>query len=577
MPVGVDLSVSGLASGVDWKSVVLQLANAERSPEILWHNNQVKINNKNSTFDRIKTFLTALQTDVKALKEPLVFASRLATTSDAATASASAGTAATAGTFAFNISQLATAARINGTSDIGKPISPTGDLTAVTVANAGFSTTVSAGTFTVNGKQITLATTDTLQQVLGKIATATANNVTGSYNNVTDKFTLTSATNSEIILGSATDTSNFLQVAQLYNNGTGTITSAAALGRARLTGTLSTANLTTAITDGGSGAGQFNINGVAINYNATTDSLQNILDRITNSAAGVTASYDSQNDRFLLANKVSGDVGISVADVTGNFIAATGLTGGAFAHGQNLHYTLNGGTQTLVSSSNTITSDSSGIEGVTVNALTTGAVTVTVGNDTSKIKTALETFIKDYNTVQTYISTQTTSSTDSTGHVTAGILASDPDTNGIVNSLRSLSFSPVTGLTGAITQLAHLGIDTNGKDNTIALGNATTLDNALANNLNQVQNLFTDATNGLGVQLDNYFTKTIGDAGTLTNHMTSLTKQISSIDAQIASLEKTVASDSAHWTKAFRAMETAQSQINQQLSYLNQAITKGSL
>ena len=38
-----------------------------------------------------------------------------------------------------------------------------------------------------------------------------------------------------------------------------------------------------------------------------------------------------------------GDIGISVEDVTGNFAAATGLTGGTVERGKNLLYTVNGG------------------------------------------------------------------------------------------------------------------------------------------------------------------------------------------------------------------------------------------
>src|SRR5207244_1232164 len=120
----------GLATGFDWKSVVTQLANAERAPEIQWKQNQTRINGKNTAFDRIKTFLNSLQADVKALKDPTLFASRTANTSDSAIASATASASATVGTFSFNISRLATAARINGTTGVSKPISASGDLTA---------------------------------------------------------------------------------------------------------------------------------------------------------------------------------------------------------------------------------------------------------------------------------------------------------------------------------------------------------------------------------------------------------------------------------------------------------------
>jgi flagellar hook-associated protein 2 len=576
---GLDLSISGLASGLDWKTVVSQLAQAERAPETLWKSRQSTLNQTNAVFGVIKGYLTKLQADAQTLKDSTLYDTRSAETSDATAGTASASIGATLGTFTFNVIRLATAARLNGSGNVGKPISADGNLGAVTLGTAGFATAITAGTFTVNGKQITLTTSDSLQQVFDAIASATSNAVTASYDPNTDKITLTSADSSEIVLGSAADTSNFLQVTQLYNNGTGSVASASALGSVRVTAAMADSGLRAAVTDDGSGQGAFKINGVTISYNAATDSIQNVLDRISNSAAGVTATYDAVNDRFVLANKSGGDVGIALEEVAGkgNFLTATGLAGGTLVHGQNLAYTVNGGPQ-LISQSNTVTQASSGIAGLAFTALAEGPVTITVANDTDKIRTAIEKFIADYNTVQSYITTQAAVSTDSSGKVTAGLLTGDMDASRIANSLRSLSFSPVSlpGLTSALDQLGDLGIQTNGKDNTIKLGNASALDDALAGHLDRVKALFSDASQGLAAQLDAYITKTIGDSGTLINHQTSLTKQSTAIDTQIASLEKIIASESAQWTKAFQAMETAQSQINQQLSYLSQQVANWS-
>ncbi len=105
------------------------------------------------------------------------------------------------------------------------------------------------------------------------------------------------------------------------------------------------ADLKTAIQGDSSNNGSFTINGVAISYNTSSDSIQNVLDRINSSSAGVTATFDSQNGRFVLTNNTTGNVGISMQDETGNFLAATGLASGQFASGQNLLYTLNGGSQ----------------------------------------------------------------------------------------------------------------------------------------------------------------------------------------------------------------------------------------
>jgi flagellar hook-associated protein 2 len=261
-------------------------------------------------------------------------------------------------------------------------------------------------------------------------------------------------------------------------------------------------------------------------------------------------------------------------DVTGNFLAATGLSGGTLAHGQNLTYTIDGGTQ-LVSQSNTITQVSSGLAGLSVTALDEGSVTVTVGSDTSAIESTIESFITNYNKVQSYITTQAATSTDSNGKVTAGLFTGDTDAARIASSLRSLSFSQIsaTGLTGELDQLADLGIQTNGKNNTITLGDSSSLEDALASNLNKVKALFSDTTNGWAVKLDTYLENTIGDSGTLVSHQATLTKQSANIDTQVTNLEKIIAAESKKWTKAFQAMEEAQAKITQQMNYLSQQIT----
>lgn len=570
-----NLAISGLASGMNWQATVQALAAAERAPETQWKAQQSALNTQNTAFGNIKDELTTLQADIQALQDSSLYGSATAQSSDSTIATASAASGATVGTFTFDISQLATAAKINGQSGISQPLVPSGNPADVTIGSAAFSTAVTAGTFTINGQQITVASTDTLQQVFDNIASATNNSVTASYDSATDKITLSSS--GEIVLGSASDSSNFLQVAGLVPNGTGTVTSSAALGRAQLGSSMSNAHLSTAITDGGSGNGAFTINGVTINYNASADSVQNVLDRINNSSAGVTASYDSLNNRFVLTNKSTGDLGISMQDVQGNFLAATGLSSGALQHGKNLLYTLNGGSTQLVSQSNTITSASSGIAGLSVTALSTNSVTVSVASDTSKISTAIQKFITDYNAVQSDISSQQIVSTGSDGKVTPGPLTGDLTANSIASGLRSAVFSSLTGLSGAVKMLSDLGIQTNGHDNTLSLSNSDTLNSALANNLSDVKSFFTDTTNGWGAQVNNYLNATIGDNGTLINHQASLNSQSSNITTQINNLETKITADSAHWTSEFQAMEAAQSQVNQELTYLSEQISNGAL
>jgi Flagellar capping protein len=560
------VSLTGLASGFDWSSFIDQMMEVSRVPQQRLQADQYTLNQKNAAYTNVKSQLASLQTRIKELKDPTLFDNRTATSSDVSAATVSASKGAAPGTYTFNITQLATASKINGTVNAGKRLSETSDVSGVTLSSAGFPAAITAGTFTVNGKQVTVETSDTLADVFTKISTATNNTVSASYDPDTDRLSLSGA--GEIVLGSATDTSNFLQTARLYNNGTGTVSSSSALGSIRQTSVLSEANFNTAISDGGSGAGEFKINGVSISFNAGTDTVNDLVNRINASSAGVTASYDTSNDRFILTSKATGDIGIALEDVTGNFLEATGLASGALNRGNNLIYTVNGG-DPMVSQSNTITEASSGIAGLSVTALKENStVTVSVGNDTEKVKTAIKNFVDAYNRVQSLIDSQTASSTDAKGKVTAGILANERDAGDISNTLRKTIYSTFSELSGTLKHLADLGINTSGNNNSITLDDEAKLDAALSANFNSVKDFFTNSTNGLGVKLDAVIEKMIGDGGTLVAHQDNINSRVKALDQQIADMERRLTAEQDRLKASFVAMETAQANINQQLQYL---------
>ena len=565
---GFGLGLSGLASGFDWQSLVTQLLQVEREPETLLQQQQATLQSQNSAYSSIVSQLIILQSDLTALNDPTLFASRVANVSDSTVATATASSSALAGTYSFVLGPLATAAVQVGGGSIGAPLNSSSDVSGLVLSNAAFATPVTGGTFTVNGDTVTIATTDTLQQVFDKISAATVGSVTASYDPLTDKITLSSS--GSILLGSAGDTSNFLQVARLGNSDTGTSSSSAALGSINQTAALDAANFATTVTDGGGGAGAFTINGVTINYNASTDSLATIIGRINASSAGVTANYDSGNNRLTLTNNSTGDMGVALQDVTGNFLAATKLSTGTLQRGTDLTYSVNGG-PTLSSQSNIITSTSSGITGLTVDALKSGSVSVQVATDTNTIQTSITTFVSDYNKLQSMISSLTATTTDSSGNVTPGTLTGDYEIETLASNLRSQVFSQISGLSGSINQLSQLGYETNGNDNTLALTDSSALTNALTTNLNGVSEFFTDATNGLATTL----TTTINDltdpvSGTLVSHENVLTQESNDITNQINAIELRVQADQQRMVNEFTAMETAEAQINQELSFLSQ-------
>lgn len=570
----MDLSLSGLASGFDWKTVVSQLIEVERAPEKRLLGDQNEIQQRNNAYSSIKTQLSVLQTRLKALADPTLYDSRLVQAGDASVAGVSADPTAPLGQFTFDFQQLATAARQIGTTDIGKKLSDTNDVSGVILSSAGFSTAVTEGTFTVNGAQVSIVSTDSLQGVFDKISAATGGVVTGSYDSTTDEITLQSS-GGNIVLGSATDTSNFLQTAKLYNNGSSSVSSASQLGGVRKAATLAEGNFAMAVSDGGGGAGKFKINGVEISFSATADSLGNVIDRINKSDAGVTASFDQANDRLVLTNKSTGDVGVALEDVTGNFLAASGLSGGTLERGKNLLYSIDGG-GTLVSQSNTITETNSGVAGLTVTALKQQSTVISVTSDTKKVKTAIQDFLTEYNKAQSIIDTQTASTTDAQGKVTAGTLSNDSYASEIASALRSLSYTQISGLPESLNHLADIGIITDGNSNSLTLDDEGALDAALSGNLSGIQKLFSDSGTGIAAKLNSFVDSTIGDDGTLIAKQDSLTKQSADIDTQIADMERIIADHKQSLTDSFVAMETAEAKINQQLQFLQQRFKQSS-
>ena len=569
----MELGLSGLASGFDWRTLVNQLADVERSPQKRLRAEQGTLFNRNNAYGSIKTQLSVLKNRTDNLSSNDVLQARKATTSDSTILSATASAGTASGTYAFNVTQLATASKTAGALGVGANLYPTSDVTSGTLANKGFNPPISAGTITVDGKQITIdPTVDTLKDVFDRIDAATTSNIKGSYDATTDTITLKrlGGGGASLVVGSATDTSNFLSVARLSNNGTNELVSASSLGSVTPANALSSANFQTTVSDGGAGTGEFKINGVSIAFNASSDSVQNLMDRINASAAGVNMSYDRINDQFTLTNKVTGNLGVAVEDVTGNFLAAAGLvTGSSFIAGNDALFTINGGS-VLNSHSNSLTEETTGIDGLSIALLKTGTSTISLASDTSAIKGAIKNFIEDYNRAQSTIDSLTSSSTDSAGKVTRSTLAGDTDANEIASKLRAISYNQATGLTGTLNSLAKIGIDTTGDSDQLTLNDETALDDAIANHLSELKTLFNDPDKGIATQLNAYLEKMIGDDGAVITKQDALTKQSSEIDIQVTDLEKRVQSNRQRLIDSFVQMETAQQTINQQLKFLQQ-------
>ncbi len=588
---GLDMSISGLASGFDWKSVVDQLTAVERTPQATVRTEQATLSRRRDALGQIATQLTDLQTKATALGDATLYTRRSGGSSDSSVAMVSAADGAVTGTNTISVLTLATPSSwLGSTSGVISPLN-SADVdantaaTGPTMASAGWGATFTAGTVTVGVKdnttgavtnqQITVAATDTLKEVLSKLDTAIGPALSAKYSNATDQVTLTPPAGSSLILGASSDTSNLLSCLKLFTPAAGAnAVSASKLGSLRLSSTLTAQPLTTALTYGVSATtGRFSINGVSIDYSSTS-TLSSVLNSINDSAAGVQASFDSSQNRIVLKNKEPGNRGVVLSDTAGsNFLTAFGLIGGTLSSGTDLEYSINGGS-TLKARSNTITDADSGLTGLTITAAKVGTTTITSANDTGAAKSAIDALVSSVNRVQSLIASLTVSNRDAAGKITAGVLAYDQTIFQLGSSLRSLLAPQLSGSpSSTIRGLSDLGYSTSGYSNEMTATNAASLTGALSSQLSEVQKFFATTTTGLSAKLTTFIKPMVDEiSGTLPQRQKGLTEQSARLDDQLAAMERRVVANRERLLAGFRAMEAAQAKSNSQIQFLNQKL-----
>jgi flagellar hook-associated protein 2 len=564
------IQISGLLSNqaFDWKSVVDQLMAANAKPIDQLNAKKTANTDKLTALTDLKTAMQALQDSVQTMRSDSAFSLRTVTSSTSATTWKTTSANGTAvGDYTIAVSQLATKAKQTGAIGVAAPLNDDNDVSNLTLATLHTATAITAGTFTINNAQVTIATTDSLQDVFDAIHDATGDDITAAYDSAADKITLTSASNGEVLLGSGSDTSNFFAALKLANNGTDTVASSGTLGRVKTTATLGSAGFEASI----SGTGSFKINGKTISYNAATDTVSALITRINQSDANVTAGYDATNDRLTLTNNATGDTGLSLTDTSG-LLAALGLTtgaGAAFTRGKNALFTLNGG-QTLTSASNTLSASIHGVTGLDVTVNTTGTQTLSVASDVSSMAGYVNDFITKFNAVQDFVTTNT--KTEITGtQVTNAVLSDNREVQSWARDLQKKVFDAVSGATGTVKRLDDLGIDFVSISGRLAVKNSDKLAAALADHPEDVGNFFFKGTEGMGSKLFSYITDLkLADS----NQQDSITKDSKSLDEQIATLQSRLDNEREQLTSSFLRMLDAQSGFQSQSTYLTNAFFK---
>ena len=481
--------------------------------------------------------------------------------------------------------------------------------TSQTWALAGFDTTPD-GTVTINGVEFTLSNYTSVDDFMDAVNDHESANASISYDESTDKFTISSTDGSTLTL-SETGTNGFLtetnitgpSLANIYYDTTrdkffieSTDGSDLVLSETSSNGFLTEVNIrsdTYTTNESGlnagdylyqinfdnglseSDSGSFKINGTTIEWDADTDTLNSIISAINHSDAGVTAFYDDTLDRVVITSDTTGSEEIEWEDVTGSLLGSTlKFSGVTQSVGQDALFTINSSDSAdeITKSSNTFT-----INGLsfTLKATTvvndsyadpdTTTATITSEKDESALRTKINSFLSKYNAVVDYISTKT--AVDVTTY-TRGALAGEAVFGGLKNSIVGVLLGQVSGLdSDRPSYLAEIGITL---DNNLhaSISDSSVLSDWLDEDPTAVSDLF-NSTYGVASQMLDLLEPYTESYGIIDDRKESIYDNIDLIDDRIDRLEARLARRETYYRQQFSAIQEVLSLVNYQQSVVS--------
>jgi flagellar hook-associated protein 2 len=416
------ITFGGISSGLPVNQIIDATIAAERRPLDGIQTRIDKTNAQKTTLatitSRAKTFQTALKVFTSSsVLDANIFQARKGSSSNTDALDVTTDAGANLANLAVKVNTLATPTSARSTAK------PGASATAGTLLSSIKNMSLTSGTFSVfvNGVASSVnvdATTDTFGDVLGRIGAISG--VSSATINADGQLVVNATTGGTVKFGSTGDTSNFLKLSKLDTTveAGSTFTANQFFSTVDTTQDVSTgaAGLNTPVTAGST----FKLGKAT--FDTTGKSIAQIMNAINNSAdAGVSAVFNSLSNRMELTSKSTGQVGIQMEDVTGNFLSAMNLVSGGNSLasqtlGVNAKVTING--TEYLSTSNEVGEAQTGLKGITLKlkqVKTDADINVLVDQDTEKLTKAINDVVNAFNTMIGTIDTETKADTGKLG------------------------------------------------------------------------------------------------------------------------------------------------------------------
>lgn len=357
----------------------------------------------------------------------------------------------------------------------------------------------------------------------------------------------------------------------------------------------------------------FTINGKEVNIDPSLDTIDNLVGKINNAGAGVTAFFDKALSRmFISSNSTGAGATVDFDDVAnaGELFHSLKLDGNpdagitdpfAAVNGTDAAFELNGTLLHQATNQFTIAGVSYTLSGTS----TSETVHVNVANDTDAVYNSINTFVELYNTTIDKLNSILSEKRDKNylpltdeereeltekqieqweKTAKTGLLRSDILLTKVVSNMRSTLVSFVSGIDSDYNSLASIGITTHEYTEKGKLHvNETDLKKAISSDLNGVMELFTRSSDvegerGLAMRLyddlntgiNQLIDKAGSDDAFSAVDNSALSKKIADYEDQINSWDYRLQKMEARYYAQFTAMETALYKMNMQSQWLAQ-------
>ncbi len=577
------ISFSGLVSGLDTSSWVDALVSVKQQKVTTFQNDLTGYQTKKATLNDTRSVVSSLRTSIEKLTDAKfggtfdLFARNSAVSSNTDVFSATVTSDAKRQSYDIQVQQLATFTKAVSKESASSIADDSTELKNLGVTN---------GTFTayVNGVKnvINFADGETIGSLKAKLGEF------GIDLNIDEGGVLRfSAQNAEntIHIGATTDTSNFTSLVGLERQEDGSYASTNSVYKATIASLLTAedAGFNEQITEG-----TFTIGDATFTIGEGT-TLSSLISQInSNEKAQAYAFWDDATGKLSITSTKEGAAYINIEAGTSNFTDVMGLTNSAWDEdgnllstrmytdaqtlGKNALFTING--TNMVSTSNTVTSDISRMEGVTltlnrVNTEEDGTTTLNVTSDNSGLVDAVKNFVSAYNSCISKIDEVTAQGADFHGESSLTSLKS---------TLRTFANSSNTSNGGVYKLLSELGISVASADSNNISTDTSALSfdedkflQALEENPESVKSMLA-GDNGILNMMENTVEQSLKSVNGFFDVKTSnLDSNIKKIQEKITKQNSSITTYKAQLEKKFQAMENmiAQMQQNYQ-SFLTQ-------